>query len=158
MQEKVEKLVLWNFNSHNVKPISEVVGTPLTSIIIGSCTNGTSKDIRDSLEVLRNKKINPNLRLAIIPATREDVIELAQDETYLHLLESGANFFGTGCSTCAKGQYGLTGGKTTITLTTGNRNTQGKIGPGDVYLASPVVAAASAITGKITIPTKEVVL
>ena len=140
---------------HNVKPISEVVGTPLTSIIIGSCTNGTAKDIRESLEVLQNKKVNQNLRLAIIPATREDVVELAQDKTYLNLLESGANFFGTGCSTCAKGQYGLTGGKTTITLTTGNRNTQGKIGPGDVYLASPVIAAASAITGKITLPKKE---
>ena len=141
---------------HNVKPISEVEGTQLTSIIIGSCTNGTAKDIRESLDVLQDHKVNSNLRLAIIPATREDVVELAKDETYLHLLETGANFFGTGCSTCAKGQYGLTGGKTAITLTTGNRNTQGKIGLGDVYLASPVVAAASAITGKITMPKKEV--
>lgn len=140
---------------HNVKPVREVEGTALTSIIIGSCTNGTSRDIRDSLSILKDKKVNPDIRLAIIPATREDVLELAQDQTYLHLLESGANFFGTGCSTCAKGQYGLTGGTTAVTLTTGNRNTQGKIGPGDVYLASPVVAAASAITGKISLPNKE---
>lgn len=140
---------------HNVKPVTEVEGTPLTSIIIGSCTNGTSQDIRETLSILKNNKVHPDIRFAIIPATREDVVELAQDNTYLHLLESGANFFGVGCSTCAKGQYGLTGGTTAVTLTTGNRNTQGKIGPGDVYLASPVVAAASAITGKITIPKKE---
>jgi 3-isopropylmalate/(R)-2-methylmalate dehydratase large subunit len=71
------------------------------------------------------------------------------------LLDSGGNFFGTGCSTCAKGQYGLTGGTTTVTLTTGNRNTQGKIGPGDVYLASPIVAAATALNGKISRPDSE---
>ena len=141
---------------HNVKPISEVIGTPLTSIIIGSCTNGTANDIRETLKVIGNKKVNPDVRLAIIPATREDTIEITKDQSYLNLLESGANFFGVGCSTCAKGQYGLTGGKTAITLTTGNRNTQGKIGPGDVYLASPVIAAASAITGKISLPKKEV--
>ncbi len=141
---------------HNVKPISEVLGTPLTSIIIGSCTNGTADDIRSTVEIIQNKKVNPDVRLAIIPATREDTIELTKDQSYLSLLESGANFFGVGCSTCAKGQYGLTGGKTAITLTTGNRNTQGKIGPGDVYLASPVIAAASAITGKISLPKKEV--
>ena len=68
------------------------------------------------------------------------------------ILKAGGNFFGTGCSTCAKGQYGLTGGKTAVTLTTGNRNTQGKIGPADVYLASPAVAAATALKAKIAIP------
>ena len=95
------------------------------------------------------------MRLGIVPATREDFVELNSDGTMATILESGGNFFGVGCSTCARGQYGLTGGKTTVTMTTGNRNTQGKIGPGDVYLASPIVAAATAIKGKIAIPEKK---
>ena len=140
---------------HNVKPIEEVLGTPINSVIIGSCTNASTSDIQQAAKVLKNKQINPDVRFAIIPATRGDFINLSNDGSMINLLESGGNFFGAGCSTCAKGQYGLTGGTTTVTLTTGNRNTQGKIGPGDVYLASPVVAAATAIKGKIAKPFEE---
>jgi len=140
---------------HNVKPIEEVLGTEIDSIVIGSCTNGTATDIKQAAEVLKNNKTHENLRLGIVPATREDFVELNLDGTMATILEAGGNFFGAGCSTCARGQYGLTGGKTTVTMTTGNRNTQGKIGPGDVYLASPIVAAATAIKGKIAIPEKK---
>ena len=100
-------------------------------------------------EILKNEKVNPNIRLALIPAIREDFIKLTSNGTTTSILEAGGNFFGVGCSCCAKGQYGLTGGTTAVTMTTGNRNTKGKIGPADVYLASPVVAAATAIAGKI---------
>jgi 3-isopropylmalate/(R)-2-methylmalate dehydratase large subunit len=140
---------------HNVKPIDEVIGTPINSIVIGSCTNGTSADIRDAAKILKNQKIIPEIRLGIVPATREDFVSAHKDNSMSVILEAGGNFFGAGCSTCAKGQYGLTGGDTAITMTTGNRNTQGKIGPADVYLASPVVAAATAIEGKIAKPKKE---
>ena len=140
---------------HNVKPIEEVLGTEINSIVIGSCTNGSSTDIQQAAEVLKNNKIHEKLRFGIVPATREDFVELNSDGTMATILAAGGNFFGAGCSTCAKGQYGLTGGKTTVTMTTGNRNTQGKIGPGDVYLASPIVAAATAIKGKIAIPEKK---
>jgi len=137
---------------HNVKPIEEVLDTPINSIIIGSCTNGTSADISDAAKILKNQKINPNVRLGIVPATREDFISAHKENSMTIILEAGGNFFGAGCSTCAKGQYGLTGGETAVTMTTGNRNTQGKIGPADVYLASPAVAAATAIEGRITKP------
>ena len=140
---------------HNVKPIEDVLGTEINSIVIGSCTNGTATDIKQAAEVLKNNKTHENLRLGIVPATREDFIELNLDGTMATILEAGGNFFGAGCSTCARGQYGLTGGKTTVTMTTGNRNTQGKIGPGDVYLASPIVAAATAIKGEIAIPERK---
>ncbi|MHA2097367.1 MAG: aconitase family protein [Candidatus Kariarchaeaceae archaeon] len=140
---------------HNVKPINEVLGTEINSIIIGSCTNGSTSDIQEAVKILKNKAIDPGVRFAIIPATRGDFIEINKDGSMISLLDSGGNFFGTGCSTCAKGQYGLTGGTTTVTLTTGNRNTQGKIGPGDVYLASPIVAAATALNGKISRPDSE---
>ena len=140
---------------HNVKPIEEVLGTEVNSVVIGSCTNGSATDIQQAAEVLRNKKTHDNLRFGIVPATREDFVELTSDGTMATILAAGGNFFGAGCSTCAKGQYGLTGGTTTVTMTTGNRNTQGKIGPGDVYLASPIVAAATAIKGKIAIPEKK---
>ena len=137
---------------HNVKPIEEVLGTEINSVIIGSCTNGSASDIRDAEKVLKNKQVNPDIRFALIPAIREDFIDLTASGTMINILEAGGNFFGVGCSTCAKGQYGLTGGTTAVTMTTGNRNTQGKIGPADVYLASPVVAAATALAGKIAKP------
>lgn len=140
---------------HNVKSIDEVLGTEINSVIIGSCTNGSSSDIHEAVKILKNQKINPDVRFAIIPATREDYVNINKDGSMVIILDAGGNFFGTGCSTCAKGQYGLTGGTTTVTLTTGNRNTQGKIGPGDVYLASPIVAAATALTGKISRPILE---
>ncbi|MHA2250962.1 MAG: aconitase family protein [Candidatus Kariarchaeaceae archaeon] len=137
---------------HNVKPIEDILGTPINSIVIGSCTNGSTSDIQQAAKVLENRKIDSEIRLGIIPATRGDVIDLNMDGSMTTLLQSGGNFFGAGCSTCAKGQYGLTGGPTAVTMTTGNRNTQGKIGPADVYLASPVVAAATALEGKIALP------
>ncbi|MHA1199377.1 MAG: aconitase family protein [Candidatus Heimdallarchaeaceae archaeon] len=137
---------------HNVKPIEEVLGTPINSIIIGSCTNGSADDIHEAAKVLKGSQINSNVRFGIVPATREDFVEINADGDMKTILEAGGNFFGAGCSTCAKGQYGLTGGETAVTLTTGNRNTQGKIGPADVYLASPAIAAATAIEGKIAIP------
>ena len=137
---------------HNVKPIKEVLGTPINSIIIGSCTNGTAADIQEAAKILKNQKINPEVRLGIVPATREDFVSVHKENAMTAILDAGGNFFGAGCSTCAKGQYGLTGGETAVTMTTGNRNTQGKIGPADVYLASPIVAAATAIEGKIALP------
>lgn len=139
-------------NPHNVKPIDEVVGTPISSVVIGSCTNGSAKDIADAEKILKGKTVDPNIRFALIPATRTDFIKLNSSGIMLNVLDAGGNFFGVGCSTCAKGQYGLTGGETAVTMTTGNRNTQGKIGPADVYLASPVVAAATALAGKIAKP------
>ncbi len=141
---------------HNVKKIEEVIGTPINSIVIGSCTNGSAADIHDAAKILKGHKINPNVRFGIVPATREDFVSINLNGDMTIILEAGGNFFGAGCSTCANGQYGLTGGKTAVTLTTGNRNTQGKIGPADVYLASPVVAAVTAIKGKIALP-KEVI-
>jgi 3-isopropylmalate/(R)-2-methylmalate dehydratase large subunit len=139
---------------HNVKSVDQTVGTVIDSIVIGSCTNGTAFDINQVAKILANKKIKT--RLSIIPSTREDMIEITKNGTYQTLLEAGANFFGVGCSTCAKGQFGLTGGENHVTLTTGNRNTKGKIGPAPVYLASPVVAAYTALNGKITLPESEV--
>lgn len=139
-------------NPHNVKPIEEVLGIEINSVIIGSCTNASVSDIEDAERVLKNKKVNPDTRFALIPATKSDFIELNRSGTMINLLDAGGNFFGVGCSTCARGQYGLTGGTTAVTMTTGNRNTQGKIGPADVYLASPAVAAATAIAGKIARP------
>ncbi|MHA1990290.1 MAG: aconitase family protein [Candidatus Hodarchaeales archaeon] len=135
---------------HNVKSIDQAVNTKIDSVVIGSCTNGTAFDINQVAKILANKKIKT--RLNIIPATREDMIEITKNGSYETLLDAGANFFGVGCSTCAKGQFGLTGGENHVTLTTGNRNTKGKIGPAPVYLASPVIAAYTALNGKITIP------
>ena len=137
---------------HNVKPIDEVLGTEINSVIIGSCTNASVSDIQDAERVLKGKKTDPKTRFALIPATRDDFVDLNREGTMINLLDAGGDFFGVGCSTCAKGQYGLTGGETAVTMTTGNRNTQGKIGPADVYLASPAVAAATALTGKISRP------
>ncbi|MFW9929311.1 MAG: aconitase family protein [Candidatus Thorarchaeota archaeon] len=142
-------------NPHNVVPIEQVIDTPIDSVVIGSCTNGSAYDINQVAKILANKKVKT--RLSIIPATREDMLEITKNGSYQTLLEAGANFFGVGCSTCAKGQFGLSGGENHVTLTTGNRNTKGKIGPAPVFLASPVTAAFTALNGKISVPDREVI-
>jgi 3-isopropylmalate/(R)-2-methylmalate dehydratase large subunit len=139
---------------HNVTSVDQAVDTVIDSVVVGSCTNGTAFDINQVAKILANKKIKTKLN--IIPATREDMVEITKNGSFETLLDAGANFFGVGCSTCAKGQFGLTGGENHVTLTTGNRNTKGKIGPAPVYLASPVVAAYTALNGKITLPESEV--
>ena len=134
---------------HEVVPISKVKGTKIDSVFIGSCTNGRMEDMRIAATILKDRKIAPGIILKIVPAT-DEIWNQCLDEGLIKIFKnSGALFGNAGCAGCASGQIGQNG-PGEITVSTGNRNFEGKQGKGDVYLASPSVAAASAIAGYIT--------
>ncbi|HER09559.1 MAG TPA: 3-isopropylmalate dehydratase large subunit [Bacteroides sp.] len=123
----------------------------IDSAFIGSCTNGRIEDMKAAADVLRGRKIAECVVLKIVPAT-DRVWQQCMDEGLLEVFkESGALVSNAGCAGCAAGQVGQNG-PGEVTVSTGNRNFPGKQGKGAVYLASPEVAAASAIAGYITDP------
>jgi len=134
---------------HDVVPVKEVKGTKIDSVFIGSCTNGRIEDMRIASEILKGKKIAPGVVLKIVPSTDEVWNQCLNKGIIKIFKDAGALFGNAGCAGCASGQIGQNGpGEKTVS--TGNRNFAGKQGKGDVYLASPSVAAASAVAGHIT--------
>ncbi len=133
----------------DVVDVRVVAGTPVDSVIIGSCTNGRYEDIRAATELLRGRKVAPGVVLKIVPAT--DVIwqRCLKDGLFADLKEAGAMIGNAGCAGCAAGQIGQNG-PGEVTVSTGNRNFEGKQGQGKVFLASAETAAATAIAGVIT--------
>lgn len=134
---------------HDVVPVERVKGTKIDSVFIGSCTNGRLEDMRVVGKILNGKKVAPGVVLKIVPST-DEIWNACMDEGLIRIFkDSGALVGNAGCAGCASGQIGQNGpGEKTVS--TGNRNFAGKQGKGEVYLASPAVAAASAVAGHIT--------
>jgi len=123
----------------------------IDSGFIGSCTNGRIEDLRITASILKGKKVAPGVVLKIVPAT-DDIWNHAMDEGLIKIFkDAGAMVSNAGCAGCAAGQVGQNG-PGEVTISTGNRNFEGKQGKGLVYLASPAVVAASAVAGYITTP------
>ena len=140
-------------NVDNVKPISEVEGTHIDQVFLGSCTNGRLEDLRTAAKIVKNHRISDKVRMLVIPASREIYLQ-AMDEGLLKIFaESGALVCNPCCGPCLGGHIGLVG-PGEVSLSTSNRNFQGRQGSPDaeVYLSSAAVAAASAIKGSITDP------
>lgn len=136
---------------HDAVSISELPRIKIDSAFIGSCTNGRIEDMRAAARVLEGRKVAPGVVLKIVPAT-DLVWQRCLDEGLLDIFkEAGALISNAGCAGCAAGQVGQNG-PGEISVSTGNRNFPGKQGKGEVYLASPAVAAASAVAGFITTP------
>lgn len=135
----------------NVKPIEEVEKIKINQAFIGSCTGGRLEDIGEAFKILDGKKVDPDTRLVIIPASTE-VFQRAMELGYVQsLTEAGATFSSPGCGPCLGVHAGLlTEGEVCITAT--NRNFPGRMGStgADVYLASPGSVAVAALEGKIT--------
>ncbi len=139
----------------NVKPIDQVVGTRIQQIVIGSCTNGRLDDLADAAAILRGKKVAEGTRMLVFPASSK-IFAKALDMGYIHdFMKAGAVVMNSGCGPCLGVHEGALGDHE-VALSTTNRNFKGRMGnpTGEVYLCSPVVAAASAITGVITDPRK----
>ena len=133
----------------DVVPVKEVQGTKIDSAFIGSCTNGRFEDLILAADILRQKKAAPGVVLKIVPST-DQIWKRALKEGLISLFkEAGALVGNAGCAGCAEGQIGQNG-PGEVTVSTGNRNYPGKQGKGEVYLASPTTAAASAAAGHIT--------
>jgi 3-isopropylmalate dehydratase small subunit len=134
---------------HDAVPVSELRGKRIDSAFVGSCTNGRLEDMRVAARILKGRKIAPGMVLKIVPAT-DAVWNACLQEGLIETFKSaGALFSNAGCAGCASGQVGQNGpGEKTIS--TGNRNFEGKQGKGEVYLASVATTVASAIAGHIT--------
>lgn len=136
----------------NVKPISEVAGTVLDQVFIGSCANGKYDDLVLAAEYLKGKQVADNVRLLITPGSRK-IMKMAADSGVLStLIEAGALITNPGCGACAGDGGAMDDGE--VTLSTANRNFSGRMGSyqSDIYLSSPATAAVSAIAGVITDP------
>jgi 3-isopropylmalate/(R)-2-methylmalate dehydratase large subunit len=143
-------------NVDNVKGISEVEGKPIDQVFLGSCTNGRIQDLRDAASILKGNRVSDNIRMLVIPASRE-VYTKALNEGLMNIfVDAGALVCNPCCGPCLGGHVGLIG-PGEVSLSTSNRNFKGRQGSpeGEVYLSSAAVAAASAITGKIEDPRKK---
>ena len=136
---------------HDDAPVSEVRGQKIDSGFIGSCTNGRIDDLRMAAAVLKGRKVAPGVVLKIVPATDAIWNQALKEGLIAVFKEAGAMVSNAGCAGCAAGQVGQNG-PGEVTISTGNRNFEGKQGKGMVYLASPAVVAASAVAGFITSP------
>ncbi len=144
----LEPLIAAPPNPCNVKPVSELEGMEIDGAFIGSCTNGRYEDMLAAAKVLKGKKVK--VPLTITPTTREVWKRVIKEGLWEIFAEAGAVLTNPGCGGCAEGMPGLIGEETYLSTT--NRNYPGKQGPGKLYLVSPVIAAASAVEGKLTIP------
>ncbi len=137
----------------NVKPVDQVAGIPIQQIVIGSCTNGRLDDIATAARILQGKKVARGVRMLVFPASGR-IFQQAMKAGYLAtLMEAGAVVVNSGCGPCLGVHQGALGDGE-VALSTTNRNFKGRMGNphSEVYLCSPAVAAASALTGVITDP------
>ena len=134
---------------HDVVSAEQEKIIKIDSVFIGSCTNGRIEDMRVVADILRNHKVAPGVVLKIVPSTDEVWNECLSEGILEIFKQAGAMVSNAGCAGCAAGQVGQNG-PGEVTVSTGNRNFAGKQGKGEVYLASPATAAASAVSGYIT--------
>ena len=138
---------------HDAIPLDEVRGTPIDSVFIGSCTNGRIEDMRVVAKVLEDQIVADGVVLKIVPCT-DRVWNMCLEEGLIEIFKDArAMVSNPGCAGCAAGQVGQNG-PGEVSVSSGNRNFPGKQGMGEVYLASPEIAAASAVSGFITSPDK----
>ena len=139
----------------NVTPVSEVEGTPLDQVFIGTCTNGRLDDLAIAAQLIKGHTVHPNTRLVVTPASREVYIEALKRGYIQILVEAGAQVTNAGCGPCIGRHQGVLASRERA-LTTQNRNFRGRMGhpTSELYLGSPATAAASAIAGHIADPRK----
>ncbi len=135
----------------NIKPVSEVKGTKVDQVFLGSCTNGRLEDLQKAASILKGKKVAPYVKMIVTPASRKIYREALADGTLEILSDAGAIITTPGCGLCCgRGGGILSDGE--VVVATNNRNFLGRMGTSKVqiYLASPATAAATAIAGEIT--------
>jgi 3-isopropylmalate/(R)-2-methylmalate dehydratase large subunit len=140
----------------NVKDIGKVKGTKVHQVVIGSCTNGRLDDLAVAAGIMRGKKVARNTRMLVFPASSRIYAEALELGYLAEFMRAGAVVMNPGCGPCLGVHEGALGDGETA-LSTTNRNFKGRMGnpQSDVYLCSPAVAAASALTGVITDPREE---
>jgi len=149
----IEPTVAFPHLPENTKPISQVGDIKINQAVIGSCTNGRLSDLKVAAEILEGRKVNENVRLIVFPGTQQIYLDAIEKGYVQTIVKAGGAVSTPTCGPCLGGHAGiLAAGEKAISTT--NRNFVGRMGHVDseVYLASPAVAAASAILGKIASP------
>jgi 3-isopropylmalate/(R)-2-methylmalate dehydratase large subunit len=151
--DAIEPQVAFPYSPANVRPLSQVGHITLDQVFIGSCTNGRLEDLRDAATILGGKKVAKGIRLIVLPGSQAVLREALEEGIILALLDAGAVIGPPCCGPCLGGHLGILA-EGERALSTTNRNFIGRMGhpKSEVYLASPVVAASSAIAGCIAGP------
>jgi 3-isopropylmalate/(R)-2-methylmalate dehydratase large subunit len=150
---EIEPQVSFPHLPENARGLSQVGEVVIDQVVIGSCTNGRMEDLRIAADILKGHKVAKGVRLIVLPGTQKIVAQAIAEGVYQTLLEAGAAISTPTCGCCLGGHMGILAAKERCVATT-NRNFVGRMGhvESEVYLAGPAIAAASAITGKISGP------
>ena len=151
--DKLKPTVSFPHLPENTHTVDEIDDIPIDQVVIGSCTNGRLNDLRIAASILKGHKVKKGMRVIIIPATQKIYLQAMEEGLLKTFIEAGAVVSTPTCGPCLGGYMGiLAEGERCVSTT--NRNFVGRMGHVDseIYLASPAVAAASAITGKISSP------
>lgn len=150
--DDLEPQIACPHNVDNVKNISDI-DEDIDQVFLGSCTNGRLEDLKIAAEILKGKEISSKVRMLVIPASKLVYLEALKSGYIETFIKANATVCNPCCGPCLGGHIGIIGADE-VSISTSNRNFKGRQGSvdGEVYLSSPAVAAASAITGKITNP------
>ncbi len=149
----IEPQVAFPHLPENARPVSQVGEIKIDQAVIGSCTNGRLEDLRVAAEILRGRKVHPDVRCIVIPGTQQVYLDALREGLIETFIEAGAAVSTPTCGPCLGGHMGiLAAGERAVSTT--NRNFRGRMGhvESEVYLAGPAVAAASAVAGRIAHP------
>lgn len=137
----------------NTKTIDEVGDVKIDQVVIGSCTNGRMEDLEMAADIIKGKRVREGVRCIVIPATQKIYLEAMKKGLLEIFINAGCAVSTPTCGPCLGGHMGILA-KGERAVATTNRNFVGRMGhpESEVYLASPAVAAASAVTGKISSP------
>ena len=139
----------------NVKPVNELLGTPINQAFLGTCTGGRTEDVAIAAKILQGKKVHPKTRFLVVPASKNVLLEIMEKGYLKTLVEAGATFVTPSCAACLGTHQGvLAPGENCITSS--SRNFPGRMGStkAGVYVASPAAVAAAALEGRIADPAK----
>jgi 3-isopropylmalate/(R)-2-methylmalate dehydratase large subunit len=150
---KIQPTVACPHLPSNTRPAAELAHVSIDQVVIGSCTNGRLEDLREAARVLKGRKVNPHVRLIVIPATQLIYREAMKEGLADIFVEAEAVFSTPTCGPCLGGHMGILA-KGEKALATTNRNFVGRMGhpESEVYLSNPAVAAATAVLGRIGLP------